>query len=200
MIERPLTRRGFLQVLAVGGCAVVPLLAACSTVGPGALTVAPSVGGPIAPTVVPSTAGSTPSAAVPNALPNFIPNTTGPKPDFPAPGPQYEDGFMTYPKNPVKALPATPPGSGSKVLYYTNNSAPAPPTPFDQNQAWQAINKELNADVQFTIIAQADYLVKLATVMAGNDLPDIMLIVGATASGAAQVQNLTQFLAAKART
>ena len=34
--------------------------------------------------------------------------------------------------------------------------------------------------------------------MAGNDLPDIMLIPGANASGAAQVQSLTQFLPAKA--
>ena len=138
MTERPLTRRRVLQVLVVGGGAVVPLLAACGAIGPVAPTVAPSAGGPIPPTVVPSTAGSTPPAAVANALPTFIPNTSGPAPDFPAPGPQYEDGFITYPKNPVKALPPTPPGAGSKVLCYTNNSAPAPPTPFDQNQAWQA--------------------------------------------------------------
>ena len=127
-----------------------------------------------------------------------MPSTGGPKPDFPAPGPLYQDGFSTYPKNPVKALPATPPGLGSKVMCYTNNSAPAPPTPFEQNQAWQTVNKELNADVQFTIIAQADYTTKLATVMAGSDLPDVMLIPGGGATGTS-VQNLTAFLGSSGR-
>ena len=120
------------------------------------------------------------------------------KPNFQRRG-RNTNWLSTYPKSPVKALPPTPPGLGSKVLYYTNNSAPAPPTPLDQNKAWQAVNKELNAEVSFTIIAQADYLAKLATVMAGNDLPDIMLIPGANASGAAQVQGLTQFLGGPVR-
>jgi len=172
-------------IITAAGGAALPLLAACSAVVPAAPTAAPS--------------GSTGAVAKPaSALPSFIANTTGPKPDFPAAGPQYQDGFINYPKNPTKALPPTPPGAGSKVLCYTNNSAPAPPTPFEQNQAWQETNKQLNADVSFTIIAQSDYLTKLATVMAGNDLPDVMLIPGNTNSGAAQVQNLTQFLQAKA--
>ena len=118
-------------------------------------------------------------------------------PTFPPPGPLYQDGFSPIRRTRSRRCRPTTAGLGSKVLCYTNNSAPAPPTPFDQNQAWQAVNKELNADVQFTIIAQADYLTKLATVMAGNDLPDVMLIPGAGASGASQVQNLTQFLAAQ---
>src|SRR5258708_36458202 len=181
-----LSRRRFMRIVASGAVVgtALPLLAACQAVVPGAATVAPATGAP--------------AAAKPGgAYPTFMPSTGGPKPEFPAAGPQYEDGFITYPKNPSKALPGTPPATGSKVQCYTNNSAPAPPTPFDQNQAWQAVNKELNADVQFTIIAQSDYLVKLATVMAGNDLPDIMLIPGATPSGAAQVQALTPFLAAQ---
>ena len=36
--------------------------------------------------------------------------------------------------------------------------------------------------------------------MAGNDLPDVMLIPGNSPSGASQVQGLTQFLQAKAPT
>src|SRR5215471_1695372 len=172
-------------IITAAGGAALPLLTACSAVVPAAPRAAPS--------------GSTRAAAKPaSALPSFIANTTGPKRDFPAAGPQYQDGFINYPKNPTKALPPTPPGAGSKVLCYTNNSAPAPPTPFEQNQAWQETNKQLNADVSFTIIAQSDYLTKLATVMAGNDLPDVMLIPGATPSGASQVQSLTQFLQAKA--
>jgi putative aldouronate transport system substrate-binding protein len=178
-----LSRRAL--IFTAAGSAALPLLAACSAAAPAAPAAPPS-----------GTAGAAAKPA--SALPTFVANTTGPKPDFPAAGPQYQDGFMNYPTNPAKALPATPPGAGGKVLCYTNNSAPAPPTPIDQNQAWQETNKELNADVQFTIIAQSDYITKLATVMAGNDLPDIMLIPGANPSGAAQVQNLTQFLQAKA--
>jgi putative aldouronate transport system substrate-binding protein len=97
----------------------------------------------------------------------------------------------------VKALPADLPGLGSKVACYTNNSAPAPPTPYEQNPAWQETNKQLNATVEFTIIAQADYTTKLATVMAGNDLPDIMMIPGVSAQNPG-IANLTQFLEAKA--
>jgi putative aldouronate transport system substrate-binding protein len=198
------SRRGFIRTVAGGAIvgAALPLLAACGQAVPSAAPAATSApAGAGAATGAPAPAGATPGAgaATPtSAYPTFAAATGGPKPDFPAAGPQYEDGFSTYPKNPVKALPATPPGLGSKVLYYTNNSAPAPPTPLDQNMAWQTVNKELNADMSFTIIPQSDYLVKLATVMAGNDLPDIMLIPGATASGAAQVQNLTQFLQSQA--
>jgi putative aldouronate transport system substrate-binding protein len=188
------SRRGFLRVVAGGAVAgaALPLLAACGQ------TVPSTPSSTVAPGATAAAAAPTGAAKPSSAYPTFMASTGGPKPDFPASGPQFEDGFSTYPKNPVKALPATPPGLGSKVLYYTNNSAPAPPTPLDQNQAWQAVNKELNAEMSFTIIAQADYLVKLATVMAGNDLPDIMLIPGANASGAAQVQTLTPFLAAQA--
>ena len=38
------------------------------------------------------------------------------------------------------------------------------------------VNKRLNADVQFNIITQGDYGTKLATMMAGNDLADFILI------------------------
>ncbi len=183
MLEQTTSRRGFIQILAIG--AALPLAAACGTVAP------PQPSGP-------PRAGATAAPKAGNAYPTFAPATGGPKPDFPAPGPLYQDGFINYPKNPVKALPASPPpGLGSKVIAYTNNSAPAPPTPFEQNKAWQTVNKELNADVQYTIISQADYPVKLATVMAGDDLPDVMLILGPGPSGASRLQGLTQFLTLK---
>jgi len=133
----------------------LPLLAACVSNAPSSPAASPT-----------SPAGGGAAAAKPansSLLPSFIAQTTGPKPDFPAAGPQYQDGFINYPKNPAKSWSGSPPGLGSKVICYTNNSAPAPPTPFDQNLAWQAVNKELNADVQFTILSQADYPVKLQT-------------------------------------
>ncbi len=176
-----LSRRTLLLTAAAG--ATLPLLQACGLAGPAA---------PIAPTSAVVSPGKPTSA-----YPSFIPFTGGARPDFPSSGPLYEDGFINYPKNPQNALPPTPPGTGGKVSCYTNNSAPAPPTPYEQNLAWQTTNKDLNADVQFTIISQADYTTKLQTVMAGNDLPDIMLIPGGGAAGTT-IQNLTQFLSAQA--
>jgi putative aldouronate transport system substrate-binding protein len=165
--------------------ATLPLLAACGVAAPAS---PPASSGNVAPA---ATAAAPPKTS--SAYPTYAPAPGGPKPDFPAPGPLYQDGFSTYPKNPAKALGTSMPGLGGKVLSYTNNSAPAPPTPFDQNPAWQAVNKSLNADMQFTIIAQADYRAKLATVMAGNDLPDFMLIPGPGATGTS-VPGLSQFM------
>jgi len=116
--------------------------------------------------------------------------TSGPTPDFPAAGPEYQVGFMNFPKNPPKSWSKAPPGSGGKVLSYTNTGAPLPPTPMAQNPAWQEVNKQLNATVDFQIILQSDYPAKLATMMAGNDLTDFILI-------GKNVQNLTPFLKAK---
>lgn len=176
------TRRNFLRALGVA--TALPLLAACGAPAPSA----PS-------NVAPATVAPAPPKTA-SAYPTYAPAPGGPKPDFPAPGPLYQDGFSTYPKNPTRVMANAQPGLGSKVLSYTNNSAPAPPTPFDQNPAWQEVNKQLNADVQFTIIAQADYRAKLATVMAGNDLPDFMLIPGPGAAGVG-IQGLTQFMEAQ---
>ena len=96
----------------------------------------------------------------------------GPKPDFPADGPMYDDGFNSYPANPVKALPQAA-GHRRHVNIMSIQLFP-PPTPLDQNPAWQAVNKALNANVNFQIVTSADYPVKLGTVMAGNDMPDLL--------------------------
>ncbi|HEU0168911.1 MAG TPA: hypothetical protein VFS62_14120, partial [Chloroflexota bacterium] len=100
-------------------------------------------------------------------------------------------GYMFYPKNPAKSWTKDPPGLGSKIVSYTNAGAPLAPTPLGNNPAWQEVNKELNASVDFQIISQADYPAKLATMMAGNDLTDYVLI-------GLNVQNLTAFLEARA--
>ncbi|GAC1323107.1 MAG: extracellular solute-binding protein [Chloroflexota bacterium] len=75
-----------------------------------------------------------------------------------------------------------------------------PPAPLDQNAAWQAVNKALNADVRFDIVTQADYQVKLATVMAGNDLPDLMYLYARTGSPStlAAAAGIPQFLQSQA--
>jgi putative aldouronate transport system substrate-binding protein len=123
----------------------------------------------------------------------------GPKPDFPASGPGYDDGFNSFPKDTVKAMPGDPPGTGNTVKIMSIALFP-PPTPLDQNPSWQAVNKALNATVQFDVVTQADYPVKLGTVMAGNDLPDVMYIYARAGSSStlAAATGMPQFLQSKA--
>src|SRR5579864_4017432 len=127
----------------------------------------------------PSTS-ATPSGATArpgNVLPTFVPLQGGPKPDYPSAGQQYEDGWDNYPTNPIKAWTKAPPGAGSTITALTNGFNP-PSTPYEQNAAWQEVNRQLNANVQFNVVQPVDYPTKLATVMAGGDLPDNILFPG----------------------
>jgi putative aldouronate transport system substrate-binding protein len=182
-----LGRRQVLRVAggALAGALVVPLLEACAAPTP------PAVGNGAG-------AASTRTTAA-GAFPTYLPVANGPKPDFPSTGPQYDDAFSRYPANPTKALPAEPPGAGSTVAILSIALFP-PPTPFEQNPAWQAVNKALNADVRFQIATLGDYAAKLATVMAGNDLPDLIYLFSAAggSSTLAAAAGVPQFLEAKA--
>src|SRR3982074_917310 len=156
------SRRRFLRAAAglAGGALTVSLASACL---------------PSTPTAAPTRpAGVTSSGAGANAVyPTYLKVANGPKPDFPASGPDYNDGFNVFPTNAVNALPSEPPGTGGTVKIMSIALFP-PPSPLDQNPAWQAVNKALNANIQFEIVTLGDYPVKLGTVMAGNDLPDIL--------------------------
>ncbi|HZU48547.1 MAG TPA: hypothetical protein VFA16_15055, partial [Mycobacterium sp.] len=153
-------RRGFVRFATTSLAAAPLLLEACQTP-------APSASSP------PGSNSATPSPpAKSSVFPTYVPLTNGPKPDYPSIGPLYEDAFDTYPPNPVKAISA-PPGKGGRVDITTIALFP-PPTPFDQNPAWQAVNKELNANVRFNILPSGDYAVRMATLMAGNDVPDMI--------------------------
>jgi putative aldouronate transport system substrate-binding protein len=111
----------------------------------------------------------------------------------------YDDAFDSYPKNPTRALSGDPPGTGSKVSIMSISLFP-PPTPFAQNRAWQAVNKEINADIQYSIVTSADYPVKLATVMAGSDLPDMIYMYAQPGSSStlAAAAGIPQFLQSQA--
>jgi putative aldouronate transport system substrate-binding protein len=109
------------------------------------------------------------------ALPSYIPLKPLSPPDFDAHDPRVTVGYNHYPSNPPKSWTKDPPGMGSKVLAFVPTYYP-PPTPYDQNPTWQAVNKALNADFQMNMVASADYRVKLATIMASEDLPDVMHI------------------------
>ena len=180
------SRRRFLQT--AGGLTAsavgVSLLTACAPTLPAA---------PTRPAAV-ATSGSAANAV----FPTFTPLSGGPTPTYAAAGPQYSDGFDTYPIAPARSVPEVP-GSGGTVNIMSIQLFP-PPTPLDQNPAWQAVNKALNADVRFNIVTSADYPVKLGTVMAGSDLPDMLYMYArpGSASTLAASAGVPQFLQAKA--
>jgi putative aldouronate transport system substrate-binding protein len=67
-----------------------------------------------------------------------------------------------------------------------------PPTPVDQNSAWQAVNRALNVDFRFNIVPLADYTAKIGALMAGgNDVPDI---IGFFSAPSTAVPNLPAYL------
>ena len=81
-------------------------------------------------------------------------------------------GYVNYPKNPYQAVKQAP-GDGSQVSIFLNLSGGSPP-PLDQNPAWQAWNQALNVKLDFQFYPFADLAPRFATLIAGNDLPDIM--------------------------
>ena len=210
------SRRHFLQLVPLG-CAT-SILAACGSAAtpvtptsPPALppTAAPAPPKPTAPpaatsapvaTAAPAAkptsppVAPTPNAARASGLPTYVPLANKPKADYPSKGELYQDGYIKYPANPVKATPAEPPGRGSTVTAFVNGLYPLP-TPLEQNPAWQEINKQLNATVQFNVVPPADYMPKLATLMAGGDYPDLINLFGGL-SAAANVPAFLQQAAA----
>ncbi|MDE3075892.1 MAG: hypothetical protein KGJ86_10730, partial [Chloroflexota bacterium] len=192
-----LTRRAFIRVAAggavVGAAGLSLLLDACGGAAPSSAPGSTAAGG------APAT-----QAGKAAAFPTYIPFTGGPKPDYHSSDPRITDGFENYPKSPFKAWTKDPPGTGKNVSVFIAAHYP-PPTPFANNPTWHEVNKRLNANVQMNIVAPADYRVKLATLMAGNDLPDIIhLFFGIQAAPAlpdfikAQCADLTPYLSGDA--
>jgi hypothetical protein len=87
--------------------------------------------------------------------------------------PIVTDVIPDYVKTSVN--PPTPPASGGTIDIFTA-FLPLPPNPVDQNPAWQEVNKQLNATVNFNTVSQADFQAKFATLLAGGDLPDVALV------------------------
>jgi len=124
-----------------------------------------------------------PTAAAPagGPLPTYIAPAGGPKPDFHSADPRITDGFNNYPANPPKSWTAQPPGAGGTLNVFVPAYYPVP-NPRDSNPTWKEVEKALNSTVNMTITAMADYSTRLQVVMAGNDLPDTMHIVGTVAN------------------
>jgi len=151
-----LSRRSLLRAIGLGaGAITVPsLLAACGDGGSGSV-------------------GNAGTDKVPwPAYQRFA----GPPADLPGTAEGVQPGYTTYPTNLVNAVKAKP-GDGSKVKAVAVTYG-TPPKPADQNKLWQAINEALGIDLDLTLVPDADFDAKMATLTAGDDLPDIISIGG----------------------
>src|SRR4030088_1230583 len=158
------SRRGLLRMTAGSGAlaGATALLAACGGSYPGSPS---SQGAPAN-----SMAKSSGASAV--ALPAFQPPASAPPPDFPGSADGVvEPGYVNWPKTTYQSVKQAP-GDGSQVSVFLNIPG-APPPPMDQNPAWQAWNNALNVKLSFQFYAFADLAPKFATLVAGNELPDI---------------------------
>ncbi|MBV9323723.1 MAG: hypothetical protein JO352_08065 [Chloroflexi bacterium] len=216
------SRRVFIQLSAGTGAGF--LVAACSSTAPSSGTT--SSAAPTSPPVTSATSAAatapTPAAAATPAptvigaaasgknsaaLPNYIPPNLLAKPDYDAHDPRVTLAWDNYPKSPPTSWNKPAPGTGSTVNAFAVDYYP-PPTPLQDNPTWQAVNKALNADFQMTQVAGSDYPLRMATMMAGGDIPDIIhLYFGITGPwvppGTAEFvkktcQDLTPFLAGDA--
>src|SRR5579864_8563632 len=157
-----LTRRGFVLTAATGIGGI--LLSACAGLTPpqpGSSTAAGSA------TIKPSTSSKL-------QLPTFTPQKTAPAPDVKGTD-LVPDGYVTYPKNPFQSV-ASPPGDGSDVTVVGEQLFQAL-VPVDQNTLWQGLNKALNVNLKLTLVPFADWYVRLPTLIAGGDLPDILYVL-----------------------
>ncbi|MGH2520294.1 MAG: hypothetical protein ACRDF8_10850, partial [Chloroflexota bacterium] len=106
-------------------------------------------------------------------LPTFQPPAQAPKPDFPGSSDGViESGYINMPTTTFQSVKQTA-GDGSSVSIFLN-LAGAPPPAVGQNVAWQAWNKAMNVKLDFQFYAFADLAAKFGTLIAGNDLPDII--------------------------
>ncbi len=128
-------------------------------------------------------------------LPTYVPYT-GVRADLPGNPQGLLDAFLTYPANPKRAF-STPPGDGSTVSAFVQTASPIPPA-VGQNPYWQELNKRLGVNLQLTIVPTPDMPIKFSTLVAGNDLPDIIEPALNTPNGMpAGIANLPAWLASR---
>lgn len=107
------------------------------------------------------------------ALPTYA-RLEGITPDLQGDGEQIADGFLTYPADRVPSV-AEAPGDGTEISAFLATSAP-PPAVRDRNSFWQAIEGELDAQLNLSIIPAGEMNDKFATVVASGDLPDLVQV------------------------
>jgi putative aldouronate transport system substrate-binding protein len=169
-----MNRRTLLRAWGIALLSLPPLVEACGPLAPARLSGQPA----------PTATGGGGAAQ----LPSYIPLPSA-KADLPSPMPGVDPGYLTYPAQPFKATQDTP-GQGGQLNVVTWQFSPLP-TPMESNVAWQAINKQVGTTIKINFVPIADYPTKQATIMASDDLPDVMYF------STTNVPGLPAFLQAK---
>ena len=92
-------------------------------------------------------------------------------------------GYETFPSELIRTVDS-PPGDGGPITEFKITwDSPAPP--LAENKFWQSFNDRLNVDYQPSIAPAANYDERLATLLAGGDLPDIVQLLDTAQSARA---------------
>jgi len=112
----------------------------------------------------------------------------GVRPDLPPTDAGVMAGFLRYPANP-KSCTQGKPGNGGTVTALIEIFGAPPPGP-PKNRYWASLNDALGVDLKLDMVLYSNMTERFAVTIAGNDLPDIVQLVG-------NVPDTTQMLAAK---
>lgn len=129
------------------------------------------------------------------ALPSYVPFDAV-KPDLARSTDGVAAGYFQYPADPRRVITDTPATHPTTSLVQTAG----PVNAVEKNRMWQEINKRIGAELKFNV-APTNYAAKLATTIAGSELPDLVQMVpmpqlpGVLGS---KFQDLTEFLAGDA--
>lgn len=121
-------------------------------------------------------------------LPSYIPSEIA-APDLAATEDGVLAGYYSFPRDLVDAFDAPPADGAGTVSILTNMFNPVPPGMGD-NAYWQAVNASVGAELDITMTPAADYLAKLSTIIAGGDLPDMLLVSASLANRSDVLANL----------
>jgi putative aldouronate transport system substrate-binding protein len=167
-----LSRRSFIRLSGASLLAVTPLLAACGT--------------------SPTPGAKPTSSAAATKMPAYLPLTIAP-PDLPGDD-KVEPGYFAFPKKLTKTVTETPIKSGGEVSVMTWNVT-GPIAPLESNTAWQEINRQVGAKINIVNnVSNSDYRTKLATVVAGGEIPDTMYIPATPGGQSAPFAQFPDFL------
>jgi putative aldouronate transport system substrate-binding protein len=83
--------------------------------------------------------------------------------------------FYHYPEKPVAAVSAAP-GKGGDLSITIDGVAQNLIKP-ESNQHWQAAQKKLGVNLKVKAADGAEYTAMVQTTLAGNKLPDVMMMV-----------------------
>lgn len=115
----------------------------------------------------------------------------GVTPDLPGTKQGVLPAFRNIPKDRPRTAQDKP-GTGQSVSGMANIYYAVPPGP-DRNPWWAGLNERLGVDLSMQMVPDADYATKFATTVAGNDLPDMLMLQLPNSA----IPNLPQLLKAR---